>query len=103
MNPLNKYGINIKSQNGEDGILEYIFNVIGEGRKKCVEFGAWDGEHLSNTWNLIANKGWKGVYIESNGEKYKSLVKKWKGNKKVVTINKQVESKGANTLDNILK
>lgn len=68
-----------------------------------MEFGAWDGEHLSNTWNLIANKGWKGVYIESNGEKYKSLVKKWEGNKKVVTINKQVESKGANTLDNILK
>lgn len=103
MNPLNKYGINIKSQNGEDGILEYIFSVIGAGGEKCVEFGAWDGEHLSNTWNLIANKGWKGVYIESNGEKYKSLVKKWEGNKKVVTINKQVESKGANTLDTILK
>ncbi len=39
MNPLNKYGINIKSQNGEDGILEYIFSVIGDGGGKMC--GIW--------------------------------------------------------------
>ena len=79
MNTLNKYGKNIKSQDGEDGILEYIFDVIGQESKRGVEFGAWDGEYSSTTWNLIVNKGWEGVYIESNGEKYKALSEKWGG------------------------
>ncbi|HEX75386.1 MAG TPA: FkbM family methyltransferase [Dehalococcoidia bacterium] len=104
MNTLSKYGKNIKSQDGEDGILEYIFSVIGEGSKRCVEFGAWDGEYLSNTWNLVVNRGWEGVYIESDKKKYKSLFEKWRGgNKKVLTINKRIESTGNSTLDNILK
>lgn len=103
MNTLNEYGKNIRSQNGEDGILEYVFDMIGHESKRCVEFGAWDGEHLSNTWNLIVNKGWEGIYIESNGEKYKALSEKWGGNKKAVTINKRIGSRGNNILDNILK
>jgi len=103
INTLNKYARNIKSQNGEDGILEHIFNAIGEESKRCVEFGAWDGKHLSNTWNLIVNEGWEGIYIESDRKKYKALFEKWRGNKKVVTINSKVESGGSNLLDNILK
>jgi len=89
MNTLNKYGKNIKSQNGEDGILEYIFNVIGEESRRCVEFGAWDGEYLSNAWNLIVNKGSEGVYIESDREKYKALSEKWGGIRRwLLLINK---------------
>ena len=60
------------SESGEDGILEEIFNVIEteEDEKWVVEFGAWDGVHLSNSWNLIQNHNWKGVLIEANKEKF---------------------------------
>ena len=53
---LKKYKYNTYSQNGEDGILEEVFKRLGldEFNKFwVVEFGAWDGKHLSNTFNLI--------------------------------------------------
>ena len=31
-----------------------------------MEIGAWDGKHLSNTWNLIVNKGWSGLLVEAD-------------------------------------
>lgn len=33
---------NVYSQNGEDGIIEKIFEVIGTISRICIEFGAWD-------------------------------------------------------------
>jgi hypothetical protein len=63
----------VTSQIGQDGILEKVFSLIGDGKKFCVEFGAWDGKFLSNTWNLIVNKRWNGVLIEGNPEKFKQL------------------------------
>lgn len=56
----------IYSQNGEDGILEEIFNKIGTLNKYFVEFGAWDGTHLSNTANLRLNHNWSGLLLESD-------------------------------------
>jgi hypothetical protein len=53
---LEKYKYDTYSQNGEDGILEEVFKRLGldEFNKFwVVEFGAWDGKHLSNTFNLI--------------------------------------------------
>ncbi|CAN0123266.1 unnamed protein product [Heterosigma akashiwo] len=40
--------------------------------KWCVEFGAWDGKHLSNTWSLINEHGWSSVQIEGDPENSKS-------------------------------
>jgi hypothetical protein len=75
-NILESYSKNVTSQNGEDGILEKIFEVIGDKNysKWCVEFGAWDGKHLSNTYNLIVNKGWSSVLIEADPKKFKQLM-----------------------------
>jgi hypothetical protein len=99
---LNKYSRNIKSQSGEDGIIEYIFEVIGR-KGWCVEFGAWDGEHLSNTWNLINLFGYSAVLIEGNVKRYKVLQNKYQKNSNVITLNKFVEfSSGPNSLDSIL-
>ena len=56
----------IYSQCGEDGVLRRIFEVIGEGRRYFVEFGAWDGCHLSNTANLRINHGWSGLLMEGS-------------------------------------
>jgi hypothetical protein len=49
---LSVYEKNITSQFGEDGIIEEVLNRIGIENASCVEFGAWDGKHFSNTWQL---------------------------------------------------
>ena len=60
---LRKFEYNVKSQNGEDGVIEEIFNRIGTKNNICVEFGAWDGIQLSNTFNLWNNREWNAVLI----------------------------------------
>jgi nitrogen regulatory protein PII-like uncharacterized protein len=95
---------NIFSQNGEDGVIEYLFNYFEIENGSFCEFGAWDGIYLSNTYNLLKNKNWKGVYIEGDSEKYKKLIElKEIYNDKVQTINSYVSYKGENKLDNLLK
>ncbi|HSY17990.1 MAG TPA: hypothetical protein VK815_06630 [Candidatus Acidoferrales bacterium] len=54
------------SQNGEDGIIAEIFQRFGIPEGWFVEFGAWDGKHLSN---------WSGVFIGSDPQKYQHLLK----------------------------
>ena len=44
------------SQSGEDGVLEYILSKLPKRDNWCVEFGAWDGMHLSNTYYFIKEK-----------------------------------------------
>lgn len=64
------------SQNGEDGILAELVHRLGlddPGEHWCVEFGAWDGKHLSNTFHLVETAGWNAVYIEGDADKYESL------------------------------
>jgi hypothetical protein len=63
----------VHSQNGEDGILERIFDLLGVRQGRCAEFGAWDGIHLSNTRRLIEEQGWSAVLIEASPEKFAEL------------------------------
>ena len=53
------------AQNGEDGMLEAIFAKIGVTNRYCVEFGAYDGRTMSNTWYLRERKGWNGLLMDS--------------------------------------
>ena len=72
----NQYAKNVYSQNGEDGILEEILKLLGiqnSADSWCVEFGAWDGKHLSNTFNLVT-QGWSSVMIEGDSERFQSLI-----------------------------
>jgi isopenicillin N synthase-like dioxygenase len=102
------------SQNGEDGILRHIFEVLlprppyhrmSDNNndddlvyRYCVDVGAWDGRHLSNTYSLLvpssedsttkpslhtqspqntvsssSSSWWKGVLIEADHEKFQEL------------------------------
>jgi hypothetical protein len=54
------------SQHGEDGILLYIFSLLGTTNKKCVELCGGGG--YDNTTNLIINHGWHGLFFDG-GEK----------------------------------
>lgn len=65
----------VASQNGEDGIIQKIFELLPPKNKWCVEFGAGDGYNLSNTWNLIVNKGWQSIQIERHPEWFSKLKK----------------------------
>ena len=84
----------IFSQLGEDGIIEYIFSIIKPKYNYYVEFGGWDGVHLSNTANLRINKGWKGLLLEGDENKVMSM-----SNREEINLNHAlVTSKNINCL-----
>lgn len=103
MRKLSDYKRNVYSQFGEDGVIEKIFDIITPGQNPwCVEFGAWDGVHFSNTYNLIKNKGWRAALIEPEKRRYQELLKTHKDNGKVLCLNKFINFRGKDTLDKIL-
>jgi hypothetical protein len=66
--PLPKFdevGFRTFSQFDEDGILLYIFSLIGTTNRKCVEACAGVG-YECNSANLIANHGWHGLLFDGN-------------------------------------
>lgn len=103
----NDAGFRVYSQHEEDGILLFIFSLIGTTNKRCVEICAGDGIEC-NTANLIINHRWIGLLCdgkEKNTVKAKkfysrhpdtiywqpTIVKEWitKDN-----VNKLIESNG---------
>ena len=90
---LNKYSKKIYSQFGEDGIILEILNRLGSQNLDnwCVEFGAWDGIHLSNTFNLV-QQGWNAVYIEGDKSRYKDLIRTSKKYTKILCSCNQINS-----------
>jgi hypothetical protein len=93
---------NVYSQTGEDGILATILETIGIRDKWCVEFGAWDGQHFSNTCLLIDNFGYSAVLIEANKKRFADLLERHGKNSNVVTLNKFVGFSPSDGLDTIL-
>jgi len=71
---LYKYRKDCYSQNGEDGVIEEILKRLNVKNGFCVEFGAWDGKYLSNTYHLVKDCGWKGLHIESDPDKFAELM-----------------------------
>lgn len=102
LDKLSNFAFNKYSQFGEDGIIEKIFEIINPISKVCIEFGAWDGFHLSNTAKLWAHEDWKGVLIESDFDKYQLLER----NIEIyncVSIHAHVGIEPTNTLEFILE
>jgi hypothetical protein len=60
-------GFRAFSQYDEDGILLFIFSVIGTTNKQSVEICAGDGIEC-NSANLIINFGWKALLFDGNQE-----------------------------------
>lgn len=98
----NQYARDIFSQNGEDGIVEELLRRLDISSGYVCEFGAQDGVYLSNTFNLI-QKGFKGVFIEGDKDKFQDLLKTCKNYPNIIPINAYVDYEGENTLDNLLQ
>lgn len=101
-NPLLSYAKNVFSQNGEDGVIERILELIPETSRWCVELGAWDGKHLSNTHHLMIHRGWSGVFIEGNPVKANELKRTYADNAGATCITTLASFDGDNALDVIL-
>ncbi len=63
--PLSEAGFKCFSQADEDGILLYIFSIIGTVNKKSVEICAGNGIEC-NTANLIIHHKWTGLLVDDN-------------------------------------
>jgi hypothetical protein len=89
------------SQLGEDGLLEYVLSKLPARNKWCVEFGAWDGQHLSNCYHLIRSHGYKSVLIELDSERSASLQRNMQPYG-AICLNRKVGYHGNEKLDLIL-
>jgi len=82
-NKINDFNINlhekkIYSQNGEDGIIEFIFSKIGTTNNFSVEFGVGDGFEC-NTIYLLEKKKWKGLMMDYGADQqiqWQNVIKK---------------------------
>lgn len=108
-----KHAYNVTSQGGEDGVIEQVFRILDDAehatsappRRWCVEFGAWDGHHLSNTYNLLYNQPlrWSGVLIEADEDRVKEMKDRYASHSNVVCVQAFIELDGPNQLESILQ
>lgn len=98
-----QYAKNYTSQGGEDGILEELFRLVGTTeRPYCVEIGAWDGKHLSNSYRLVFEKEWNGLLVEANPDRCQSLAALYSARPDVTCLECLVDIDGDHSLKNIL-
>ena len=96
------YGKNIQSQHGEDGIIDELFKRIGNANKWCVEFGALNGTHHSNSWHAVMEEGYSGVLIEADPTYFEKLQQVYKDTPRAYCMNEFVEFEGSKRLDALL-
>lgn len=60
---INRHEARIYSQNGEDGLLLYLFSRLGTTDRRFVEFGIGNGRQC-NSANLSLNFGWSGLLLD---------------------------------------
>lgn len=94
---------NVHSQTGEDGVIERILQTLLDRNGWCVEFGAWDGRHLSNVRNLIDSRGYRAVLIEADRSRYADLCREHAGNPHVTTVPAAVGWGPDDGLDTLLR
>jgi hypothetical protein len=108
---LSQFARNVTSQDGEDGIIEKIFEIMPPANRYCVEIGAFEGKYLSNTWNLIVNHRWHGVLIEGREMLYQKLAQRFSSanpeiegrlSDKVTLIHQYAAFEGERSLDAML-
>ncbi len=88
------------SQFNEDLITINLFLKKNIESGVFVEFGAWDGIHLSNC-KLLADNNWSGFFIEGNFLRFQECQKNYKNNNTIKVLNKFIDENY--TLNNLIK
>ena len=88
------------AQNNEDKIVIDLFFKKNIKNGVFIEFGAWDGVHLSNC-KLLADHDWSGFFIEGNSLRFEDCKKNYKHNNKIKVLNKFIDEKY--TLNDLIK
>lgn len=68
------YERRVRSQHGEDGVLEAIFLAIGTTNRYFVEFGAGTGAECNTA--LLRERGWSGLWMDGREQPPGSLVRR---------------------------
>jgi hypothetical protein len=92
---------NVHSQCGEDGIVEQLLAALGIEHGYFVEFGAWDGRHLSNC-AALADRGFGGCFIEGDQARFSDLMAAYPGRKDIARVEALVGLESETRLDAIL-
>jgi methyltransferase FkbM-like protein len=100
---LNEFASDVYSQTGEDGVIAKVLDMLPDRSNWCVEFGAWDGKHLSNTYNLVENRNYNVVLIEGDRAKYERLCKEYPFQENAVFVGQFVGWTEDDNLDTILE
>ena len=64
--PLDRYEYSLLSQNGEDGILRFLFTQVGFESRRFVEFGF--GAHQCNSLRLMLHEDFGGLLMDGSKE-----------------------------------
>lgn len=98
---LSDYERSAHSQSGEDGILARVFDLIGEGARWCVEFGAMHAFECSNTAQF-RSIGWKATLFEEDRARFEQLARDTAGEPATECRHVHVEPAGKNGLRDLL-
>jgi hypothetical protein len=82
--PLTACELGVRSQNGEDGVLQALFARLGTRSRYFVEFGIGHGDQ-GNCVMLADVYAWSGLFIEADARAYRSLAGKYARNPRVAT------------------
>ena len=102
---IQEYEFKVFSQNGEDGIIQYLINKIDIKNKIFIEFGVEDYTE-ANTRFLLVNNNWSGLIIDGDKEGMELIKKRdiaWRHDLRIVgefitkdNINDLILSNGIN-------
>lgn len=88
----------IYSQHGEDGVIQALLDKIPPRHRFVVEFGAHDGESMSNSRHLILDHDWRAVLIEPHPPFFKLLKARYADNSRVRTVQSWITTENINQL-----
>jgi hypothetical protein len=93
------------SQNGEDGIIKKLFEILGIREGYLCEFGSGDGTGLSNTFKIYNTaRSFTPILIEADLDLYEKSLNRLKDYEPKIILNKRVspDPESSDSLDNIL-
>lgn len=70
---LNNLAKGLYAQGTEEAIIERLLERIEPTHRYCVDIGASDGLHNSNTALLLREKGWQGTLAEASTYRFRQL------------------------------